>query len=55
MAKVYSLSIKHYRGIENLQQVFDRINCVVLIGRGDSGKTTLLKAISSVLSSIWNI
>ena len=55
MAKIYSLSIKHYRGIENLQQVFGRTNCVILIGRGDSGKTTLLKAISSVLSPIWNI
>ena len=55
MAKIYSLSIKHYRGIENLQQVFGRTNCVVLIGRGDSGKTTLLKAISSVLSPIWNM
>lgn len=55
MTKVYSLSIKHYRGIENLQQVFGRTNCVVLIGRGDSGKTTLLKAISSVLSPIWNM
>ena len=55
MAKVYSLSIKHYRGIENFQQIFGRTNCVILIGRGDSGKTTLLKAISSVLSPIWNI
>lgn len=55
MAKIYSLSIHHYRSIENFTQVFGKTNCVVLIGRGDSGKTTLLKAISSVLSPNWNM
>jgi len=55
MSKIYSLSIKHYRGIENFQQIFGTTNCVLLIGRGDSGKTTLLNAISSVLSSSWNM
>ncbi|MCK9160734.1 MAG: AAA family ATPase [Prevotella sp.] len=54
MSKIYSLSIKHFRSIENFQQVFGTTNCVVLIGRGDSGKTTLLKAISAVLSPSWN-
>ena len=55
MSKIYSLSIKHYRGIENFQQIFGTTNCVLLIGRGDSGKTTILNALSSVLSSSWNM
>lgn len=54
MAKILSLRVSHYRGIENFSQFFGDTNCVVLIGRGDSGKTTLLKAISSVLSPVWN-
>ena len=54
MAKILSLRISHYRGIEEFYQFFGDTNCVVLIGRGDSGKTTLLKAITSVLSPVWN-
>lgn len=54
MSKIYSLKIRHYRGIEKFEYTFGNKNCVVLIGRGDSGKTTILKAISSVLSPVWN-
>lgn len=54
MAKILSLKISHYRGIENFYQFFGDTSCVVLIGRGDSGKTTILKAISAVLSPVWN-
>jgi ABC-type multidrug transport system ATPase subunit len=54
MARIYSLTIKHFRGIEDFQQVFGNTNCVVLIGRGDSGKTTILKAIAALLSPNWN-
>ncbi len=54
MTKIHSLHIKHFRGIELFSQTFDSKNCVVLIGRGDSGKTTLLHAIYKVLSPVWN-
>lgn len=54
MSKIYSLKIRHFRGISDFEQTFGDQNCVVLIGRGDSGKTTILKAISCVLSPIWN-
>jgi predicted ATP-dependent endonuclease of OLD family len=54
MARLHSIKISHYRGLENFEQVFGNSNCVVLIGRGDSGKTTILKAISALLSPAWN-
>jgi predicted ATP-dependent endonuclease of OLD family len=54
MAKIHSLKIKNYRGIENLEQVFGMTDFICLIGRGDSGKTTILDAISKVLSPMWN-
>ena len=53
MAQIHSLSIKHYRGIEEFYQVFNT-RTVVLIGRGDSGKSTILHAIQSVLHPRWN-
>ena len=53
MAKIHSLSIKHYRGIEEFYQVFNT-RTIVLIGRGDSGKSTILHAIQSVLHPRWN-
>ena len=54
MSKIYSLKIKHFRGISDFEHTFGDQSCVVLIGRGDSGKTTILKAISAVLSPVWN-
>lgn len=53
MAQIHSISIKHYRGIEEFYQVFNT-RTVVLIGRGDSGKSTILHAIQSVLHPRWN-
>lgn len=55
MAHLYSLSINHYRGIEHLDVAFGNTKFVVIIGRGDSGKTTILKAIAAVLSPNWNL
>lgn len=55
MAKIYSLKIRHYRGIENFSQIFGFSNFIVLIGRGDSCKSTILRAISAVLSPNWNV
>ena len=54
MAKIHTLKIKNYRCIEKFEHVFIGSNFVCLIGRGDSGKTTILNAISAVLSPNWN-
>ena len=54
MARIHQLKINHFRGIEHFEQCFDDTNLIVLIGRGDSGKSTILKAISLVLSPAWN-
>ncbi len=55
MAKIHSLKISNFRGIQKLEQVFGITDFVCLIGRGDSGKTTILEAISAVLSPSWNL
>lgn len=56
MAKIIRLDIKNYRGIEGLSLKFNvDQDLICLIGRGDSGKTTILDAISSVLSPSWNL
>jgi putative ATP-dependent endonuclease of OLD family len=56
MAKIINLNIKNYRGIQDLSLDFKREqNLICLIGRGDSGKTTILEAVSSVLSPSWNL
>ena len=55
MARIHQLKINHFRGIEQFEQCFGDTNLIVLIGRGDSGKSTILKAISLVLSPAWNI
>ncbi|PAX99110.1 hypothetical protein CKO50_22880 [Pseudoalteromonas sp. HM-SA03] len=54
MAKIVELEIHNYRGIHSFVQRFDR-DVVCLVGRGDSGKTTILEAIKSVLSPAWNL
>ena len=56
MSKIVKLEIKNFRCIKNLSLDFpyDQ-NLICVIGRGDSGKTTILDAISSVLSSTWNL
>lgn len=56
MAKIIHLDVKNFRGIRHLTLKF-RVdqNLICLIGRGDSGKTTILNAISSALSPSWNL
>lgn len=54
MSKIYSLKINNFRGIQNFEQVFGNTNLVCILGRGDSGKTTILEAISMVLSPSWS-
>lgn len=55
MSHIKKLSIKHYRGIDILTQDFGSEKFIILIGRGDSGKSTILSAINSVLSPSWNM
>lgn len=55
MAKIHTLNIKNFRGIQDFEQVFGITDFICLIGRGDSGKTTILNAISMVLSPSWNL
>ena len=55
MAKIIKLKVSNYRCIQNFEQTFKNQNFICLIGRGDSGKSTLLKAISLVLSPNWNL
>ena len=54
MARIFTIDIQNFRGIQEFHQKFhEGINC--LIGRGDSGKSTILSAISVVLSSKWSV
>lgn len=54
MAKLEHLRINHFRGIENFEQRFDTgITCI--IGRGDSGKSTILDAIAYLFAQSWSI
>lgn len=54
MAKIHTLKINNYRCIEEFEHVFNDNSFVCLIGRGDSGKSTLLQAIVAVLSPSWD-
>lgn len=54
MARIYELKINNFRGIKTFSQKFDK-KIICLLGRGDSGKTTILEAVSFVLSPSWNL
>ena len=54
MAKIHKLEINNFRGIKVFSQNFYK-DFICLTGRGDTGKTTILDAISFVLSSRWNL
>jgi predicted ATPase len=54
MAKIHNLSISNFRGIQFFSQGFNS-NFICLIGRGDSGKSTIIEAIACVLSPNWNL
>ena len=54
MAKLEILKISHFRGIETFEQRFGSgITCI--IGRGDSGKSTILDAIAYLFAQSWSI
>ena len=55
MAKLHSINIRNFRGFSEFYYQFAGANFIALIGRGDSGKTTILEAISFVLSPNWTI
>jgi len=55
MAVLHSISIKNFRGIKKFQHNFYSQKLICFIGRGDNGKTTILDAISYVLSPSWNL
>lgn len=56
MTTIVNLEIKNFRGINELSVQFKpEQNLVCIIGRGDSGKTTILEAISSIFSPSWNL
>ena len=54
MAILHNIKIKNFRGIQNFEQNFDS-GLICIIGRGDSGKSTILEAINLVLSSSWTM
>ncbi|MGB4627041.1 MAG: ATP-binding protein [Erysipelotrichaceae bacterium] len=54
MPKIHSLKIENYKGIKEFNHSFNNQSFVCLIGRGDSGKTTILQAIIAVLSPYWD-
>ncbi|WP_291284813.1 ATP-binding protein, partial [Flavobacterium sp.] len=49
------MKIENFRGIKKLEHHFGNTNFVCLVGRGDSGKTTILDAIACLFSSRWNL
>lgn len=55
MSHISKISIKNFRGIRELSHEFGSEKFVVLIGRGDSGKSTILAAINAALSPSWNL
>ena len=54
MAKIYKLVIKNFRGIKEFSHTFGDFDLICLVGRGDTGKSTILNAISYVLYPSWN-
>lgn len=54
MSRVHSISITNFRGIKEFRGEFNT-DFVCLIGRGDSGKSTILEAIAVTLSGNWNV
>lgn len=56
MPKISYIKIENFRKLKNFEYQFSKdANIVCIIGRGDSGKTTFLEAISLVLSPSWNV
>lgn len=55
MPKISYIKIENFRKLKKFEYQFSKVsNVVCIVGRGDSGKSTLLEAISLVLSPSWN-
>lgn len=54
MAKIHNLKIKNFKGVKELDHTFGLVSFICLVGRGDSGKTTILEAIEQALYPNWN-
>lgn len=54
MSRIHELKIENFRGIKKFSGKISK-DFVCLLGRGDSGKTTILDAISLVLCPSWNL
>lgn len=55
MAKIEGIKISNYRGFNEFESHFGETNLICLIGRGDSGKSTILNSIEKTLSPRWNV
>ena len=55
MSKIVAMQIKNFRKFEQYYAVFGNRNVICLIGRGDSGKSSVLDALSYCLSPSWTI
>lgn len=53
--QIVEVEIKNFRGIKSFKQSFQDKKLICLIGRGDSGKSTILEAISYALYPSWNL
>lgn len=55
MAKIVKLKLQNFRKFKDFTCDFGRTDLICLIGRGDSGKSTILDALSYVLSPSWSV
>ncbi len=55
MSKIHSLKISNFRGIKTFDGNFWNHDFICLVGRGDTGKSTILESISYVLSPSYNL
>lgn len=53
--KIRNIKIQNFRGIKKLDWNLPEQNLFCLIGKGDSGKTTILEAIRYSFSPQWNL
>ena len=55
MSHISKIKIKNFRGLKELTLDLGPEKFVIIIGRGDSGKSTILSAIHAVLCPSWNL
>lgn len=53
--RIVEVDINNFRGIKSFKETFYDKNLICLIGRGDSGKSTILEAIYYALYPHWNL